>query len=105
MKDGDGTATSVNKENNLEDGEGRATSVLGNDLEEGVGTAPSVNKENDSSLGSTESSNNTSNQIGKIVPQGKFRGKELLLKDYSIKKQEQSEKSRKTSTYCKEQGW
>jgi hypothetical protein len=53
-------------------------------MEEGDGTTTSVNKENDLSLGSTESSNNTSNQIDKIVPQGEFRGKELILKDYPI---------------------
>jgi hypothetical protein len=35
-----------------------------NDSEEGVGTESSVDKENDSSLGSTESSNNTTSQIG-----------------------------------------
>jgi hypothetical protein len=40
----------------------------------------------DSSLGSTDSSNNISNQIVKVQPQGKLRGKELLFHD---KKQEQ----------------
>ncbi len=54
-------------------------------MEEGTGTVTSVDKENDSSLGSTDSSSNTSNQIGKIQPQGKFRGKELLLKKKMIK--------------------
>jgi hypothetical protein len=63
-------------------------------LVEDVGTAPSEKNDNDSekdhgrdtsdekqstsSLGSTASSYNTTNQIGKMVPQGKFKGKELL---------------------------
>jgi hypothetical protein len=40
------------------------------DLEEGDGTATSVDKDNDLSLGSTDSSNNFSNQISRVRFQG-----------------------------------
>jgi hypothetical protein len=65
------------------------------------------------SLGSTESSNNTTSQIGKMVPRCKFKGKELLYEKQveehkreikNKKKTRTMKKSKKVSTYCKEQG-
>jgi hypothetical protein len=51
-------------------------------MEEGASTVTSVDKENDLSFGSSDSLNNTSNQIGKIQPQGKFKVKELIFKKH-----------------------
>jgi hypothetical protein len=62
-----------------------------NDWEKGEGIELSVDKENVLSLGSTESSHNTTNQIAKMVPQGKFRGKEEMLKQYLKKKKNKEE--------------
>jgi hypothetical protein len=47
-------------------------------------------------LGSTESSNNATNQIGKIVPQGKFKGEEPLNKKQVDEQQERDQEQNKT---------
>jgi hypothetical protein len=80
-------------------------------LGEDVGTAPSEKNDYDSeeddrrdtsdeeqsalSLGSTASSNNTTNQICKMLPQGKFKGKELLYKNQVEEQQERDQEQEK----------
>jgi hypothetical protein len=54
-----------------------------------------------SSLGSTDSSNITSDQVVIVPPQSKFRGKKLLFQALLIKKARPKKKSRKTSSYRK----
>jgi hypothetical protein len=80
-----------------------------NDLEEGDGRETSDEEQSTSSLGSTASSNNITNPIGKMVPQGKFKGKEQV--EEQQERDQEQEKSRikrnqkKMPTYCKEQGF
>jgi hypothetical protein len=80
-------------------------------LGEDVGTVASEKNDNDSekgdvretsdeeqsalSLGSTASSNNTTNQIGRMVPQGKVKGKELLCKKQVEEQQESDQEQEK----------
>jgi hypothetical protein len=101
------TEPSVDKEDSSKDNNRLAPSVANEDPTKDVGTAPSEKNENDSkegdgkdtsdeersasSLGSTESSNNTTNQIGKMVPQGKLKGKELLYKKQVEEQQERDQ--------------
>ena len=59
-----------------------------NDSEEGDGRETSDEEQSALSLGSTGSSDNTTNQIGKMVPQHKFKGRELLYKKQVEEQQE-----------------
>ncbi len=60
-------------------------------MEEGDGRETSVKEQSTLSLEPTKSSNNTTNQIGKMVPQGKFKGKELLYKKQVEEQQERDQ--------------
>ena len=91
-KDSISTLPSVDKENHLRDDVGTAPSEKNeNDSKEGDGKDTSDEERSASSLGSTESSNNTTNQIGKMVPQGKLKGKELLYKKQVEEQQERDQ--------------
>ncbi len=87
-KDSNVTAPSVANEDHSEDADTAPSEKIDNVLEEGDGTEPLVDQQSDLSLGSTESSNNTTDQIGKMLPQRKFKGKELLYKKLVEEQQE-----------------
>jgi hypothetical protein len=67
-KDSSSVAPSVTNKDNLEYVGTAPSEKIDNVLEEGDGTEPSINQQSDLSLGSTELSNNTTNQICKMVP-------------------------------------
>jgi hypothetical protein len=64
-------------------------------LEGGDGRETSDEEQSALSLGSIASSNNTTNQTGKILPQGKFKGKELPYKMQLEEQQERDQEQEK----------
>ncbi len=72
-KDGNSVAPSVANIDHLEDVGTAPSEKIDNVFEEGDGTEPSIGQRSDLSVGSAESSNNTANQICKMLLQSKFK--------------------------------